>query len=594
MNKIFTLNNYSIKRKLSIIYVICVLIPLIITDSIVYLNTEYNLKKEQKVNMEHVIERVEYNIRSDVEAAISVSNYLYADSKLNDLITTKYNNEMEFYDKYSQMMESNVIKYYFSNQKVYKVNIYSSNNSIISGSNFFKLTDDVRKERWYKQYVANNKNMTICVNYNDKKDDYISKNSSREISIIRKLDYYKDDTEKIIKIDMDYNSLAEKILNEKMEDNLYLCTTNNILISNKDIDYNNKVFDDICDIQKREVMIEQDLKFSNIKEPWKIIISGDKVTPISSNSEHIKAVLGILIIFNLILPTVVIYAVSKSLGDRVKIINNYLDMVKREEFCEIKCSEGNDEIGNLIRSYNLMVTKIKQLIEVAFKEEMEKKTLQLSKNQAELKALQSQINPHFMFNILESIRMRSLIKGEDETADIIEKLALLLRTTINWGNDHITIEDEINFVESYLKIQQYRFGDKLSYEFNIDEKSKSIKVPKLSILSLVENACVHGIENVSRNAEVFINVYLEENFLIIKIFDTGCGMSKERLQDIRKKIKSGANELFNNNKSIGMLNSYMRLQRYCNNSMEFYITSVENKGTDIIIKIDTEKIEGDL
>ena len=594
MKKIFTLNNYSIKKKLSIIYVVCVLIPLIITDSVVYLTIEHNLKKEQQANMEHVIERVEYNIKSDVESAISVSNYLYTDSKLNDLITTKYSNEMEFYDKYSQMMQSNVIKYYFSNQKVYKVNIYTSNNSIISGSDFFKLTDEVRKESWYKQFVNNNNNITICVNYNPSRADYIIKNSSREISIIRKLDYYKDDTEKIIKIDMDYNSIADKILNEKMEDNLYLCTNNNILISNKDSQYNNRDFDDVCKIQKRDVMIEQDLKFSNVKKPWKIVISGDKVSPITSNNEHIKAILTLLIIFNLILPTVVIYMVSKSLGDRVKIINNYLDMVKREEFCEINCSEGSDEIGNLIKSYNLMVLKIKQLIEVAFKEEMEKKTLQLSKNQAELKALQSQINPHFLFNILESIRMRSLIKGEEETADIIEKLSLLLRTTINWGDDHITIEDEINFVRSYLKIQQYRFGDKLSFEFKIDENSRSIKIPKLSILSLVENACVHGIENVSRKAEVYIEIYLEENFLIIKIFDTGCGMSKEKLQEIRKKLKAGGNELFKNNKSIGMLNSYMRLQKYCDNTMEFYITSVVDKGTDIIIKIDTEKIEGDL
>lgn len=594
MNGIFTLNNYSIKKKLSIIYVICVLIPLIITDSIVYFTTENNLKKEQKINMEHVIERVEYNIKSDVESAISVSNYLYADSKLNDLITTRYNNEMDFYDKYNQMMQSNVIKYYFSNQKVYKVNIYTSNNTIISGSDFFKITNEVRKENWYKQFVNNNNNITICVNYDSKRSDYISNNSSRVISIIRKLDYYKDDTEKIIKIDMDYNSIADKILNEKMEDNLYLCTDNNILISNKDTEYKNKDFEDICQIQKRDVMIEQELKFSNVKKPWKIIISGDKVSPISSSNQHIKVILGLLIIFNLILPTVVIYAVSKSLGDRVKIINNYLDMVKHEEFHEIKCSEGKDEIGKLIKTYNLMVSKIKQLIEVAFKEEVEKKTLQLSKNQAELKALQSQINPHFLFNILESIRMRSLIKGEEETADIIEKLALLLRTTINWGNDHITIEDEINFVESYLKIQQYRFGDKLSYEFKIDEAARTVKIPKLSILSLVENSCVHGIENVSRNANVYIDIYLEENYLIVKIFDTGCGMTKEKLQEVRRKIKSGANELFKNNKSIGMLNSYMRLQKYCNNNMEFYITSVVDKGTDIIIKIDTEKIEGDL
>ncbi|NME82158.1 histidine kinase [Clostridium sp. SM-530-WT-3G] len=590
MRKFITLNNYSIKKKLSIIYITCVLIPLIITDSIIYFTTEDNLEKEQRINLEHVMERIEYNIKSDVESAISVSNYLYADSKLNDLITTKYEEEKDFYEKYNMMLQSNVIKYYFNNQKVYKINIYTSNNTIISGSNFFKLTDDVRKEDWYKKYKENNGNMTLTTGYNRKNRSIFDK-SPRELSIVRKLDYYKDDTEKIMKIDMDYDSLAYKVLNEKMNDNLYICTENNILFSNKDSYYDNKNFGSIYEVANKDVMIEKEIKFSSLKEPWKIKISADKVSPISSENSQIKIFLGILVVFNLVFPTIVIYVVSKSLGDRVKIINNYLDMVKHEEFNEIKCVEGKDEIGELIRSYNLMVRKIKQLIEVAFKEEMEKKTLQLSKNQAELRALQSQVNPHFLFNILESIRMRSLIKSEDETAEIIEKLALLLRTTINWGDDHITIEDEINFVDSYLKIQQYRFGEKLSYEFKIDESSKNIKIPKLTILSLVENSCVHGIEGIARNGNVYVNTYLEENYLIIKVFDTGCGMDKEQLQSIRRKIKHGESEIYKNNKSLGLLNAYMRMQKYCNNTMEFYITSVLNKGTDIVIKIDIDKIE---
>ena len=148
----------------------------------------------------------------------------------------------------------------------------------------------------------------------------------------------------------------------------------------------------------------------------------------------------------------------------------------------------------------------------------------------------------------------------------------------------------MNFVNNYLKIQQYRFGNKLSYEFKIDEKSRNIKIPKLTILSLVENSCVHGIEGVSRNGNVYVNIYVEENFLIIKVFDTGCGMNKEQLQNIRRSIKYNKDEIFKNNKSIGLLNSYMRLQKYCNNTMEFYITSIINRGTDIIIKIDMDKI----
>lgn len=262
----------------------------------------------------------------------------------------------------------------------------------------------------------------------------------------------------------------------------------------------------------------------------------------------------------------------------------YLRKVENEEFSTIECNNGTDEIGKLIRSYNLMVLRIKELIEVVFKRDAEKQRLELAKKQAELKALQSQVNPHFMFNTLESIRMRSLIKGEDETAGIIENLSILLRTTINWGEDYITIEDEMLFVENYLQIQKYRFGDKLSYGFYAMEDCKNIRIPKLSILSFVENACVHGIEAVSHNANINVTVFKDENSLFIEILDTGMGIEENKLNEIRELLKDAKIDMLNKSKSTGVLNTYMRLQSYCNN-MKFEINSKLKEGTEITIQI---------
>jgi two-component system sensor histidine kinase YesM len=447
-----------------------------------------------------------------------------------------------------------------------------------------KLTPEIRESKWYKEFCNNKRNMTISVYYDDNKKYISSDGAGRTISIIRKLDNFENKNENILKIDVDYNVILKDILNEKMDNNLYVCNKNYILFSNKTPNSISNEFEPISNMDEKEVKLNDFFKFQATNEEWNIIITANQVNSFSTILEK-KDILFGLIIFNLLLPTIIIILVSNSIGHRVKLLSKYLGKVENEEFYTIENSGGKDEIGNLIRSYNLMVLRIKELIEVVFRRDAEKQRLELAKKQAELKALQSQVNPHFMFNTLESIRMRSLIKGEGETADIIEHLSTLLRKTINWGEDYITIEDELLFVENYLQIQKYRFGDKLSFGFYVMEECKNIKIPKLSILAFVENACVHGIEEVSYNASINVNVIKDEHNLFIEIIDTGIGMNNKELNLIRDKLKNVQMETISKSKSIGILNTYMRLNMYCNDNMKFEIDSKLREGTEVIIQI---------
>ncbi|NYC70398.1 sensor histidine kinase YesM [Clostridium beijerinckii] len=147
------------------------------------------------------------------------------------------------------------------------------------------------------------------------------------------------------------------------------------------------------------------------------------------------------------------------------------------------------------------------------------------------------------------------------------------------------------FVENYLQIQKYRFGDKLSFDFYVTEKCKSIRIPKLSILSFVENACVHGIEEVSHNASINIAIFKYDNNLIIEISDTGIGMDEGKLNSIREKLNNAEIDTLNNSKSTGVLNTYMRLQMYCNNSMKFEIDSKLREGTEVTMQICLDELK---
>lgn len=118
----------------------------------------------------------------------------------------------------------------------------------------------------------------------------------------------------------------------------------------------------------------------------------------------------------------------------------------------------------------------------------------IARNRAELDALKRQINPHFMYNTLESIRMHSLVKNEKETADLMGRFSILLRQVTRWSSDFVTVEEEAESVWFYLDIQKSRFGKRLEYSVYVQKETEQLMIPKFSVMTFVENACIHGIE----------------------------------------------------------------------------------------------------
>lgn len=581
-NKYIT-NNYSIKSKLLTIYIVCVLIPIIVTDSVIFFSIKKYSDNQQMINMQHVLDRVKYNLSTRVEESMSVANDLYINSVLKNFLNKKYDSYIDFYEEYTDLVKTTSINSYYTSSNIYKLTIYTDNNTISNSAYFEKITPELKETQWYKEAFESSKSLSVSTYFDKSRINISNDNPYRRISIINKLNDSPNNTQ-ILKIDLNYDKIFNEIANEKMNANLYICNDKYILFSNIKGDSSKTEFKSIDTIKEKDFIFNQSIKVTGTGEVWNVVITADKMNILSKLKEF-KGVILILILFNLLLPTIVINIVSRSFKDRILLLNSYLDKVEDEEFNTIECDAGKDEIGKLIKSYNLMVCRIKELIEEVFVKNAEKQALELAKKQLELRALQSQINPHFLFNTLESIRMRSLIKGEKETGEIIEKLSILLRNIVNWGEDNVAIQEEMTFVENYLNIQKYRFGDKLDFGLQVMENCRNIKIPKLSIIGFVENACVHGIEQVPRKASIYVTIFKNEKDLFIEIIDTGIGMEKERLNEIKEKLKNLKIEMLNNSKSIGMINTCIRLQAYSNYSMKFKFDSTLNKGTEIMIQI---------
>lgn len=155
-------------------------------------------------------------------------------------------------------------------------------------------------------------------------------------------------------------------------------------------------------------------------------------------------------------------------------------------------------------NYNHMASRLNDLIQTVYKDRLREQEMDIARQNAELLALQSQVNPHFLFNALESIRMHSILKKEYETADMVGKLAVMERQNVDWSTNFVRMKKELEFVEAYLGLQKYRFGDRLSYELDIEPECEDIQIPRLTVVTFVENACVHGIESKTASCWIFV------------------------------------------------------------------------------------------
>ena len=218
--------------------------------------------------------------------------------------------------------------------------------------------------------------------------------------------------------------------------------------------------------------------------------------------------------------------------------------------------------------------------------------IQLSTKQAEFLALQNQINPHFLYNILEAIRGDALCAGLENIAEITEALSTFFRYTITETGNLVTLENELENVENYFKIQQYRFGEKLKMEIHLPEGEMDVlqlQFPKLTLQPIIENAIFHGIEGKSEGGTIIIEVETTPDKVLLSIRDDGVGITEENLAHINEKLDCVFVTYITENKkkreSIALYNVCRRIKLLFGEEYGVHIFSMVNVGTDVRINI---------
>lgn len=237
----------------------------------------------------------------------------------------------------------------------------------------------------------------------------------------------------------------------------------------------------------------------------------------------------------------------------------------------------NDEIGELANAMNRMSDEIVSLIQKNREEEAKSRLLQLQ-------TLEYQINPHFLYNTLDSVNMLARKHKDPIIADIVTYLSRLFRIGLNQGREMITLADEVRHVTYYLKIQEIRFAGQLYWEIQMDDSIEDIKIIKFILQPLVENSINHGIRKRDEPGHIHIRVWKEENCIVLEVKDDGVGIKPEQMEKIRQSL---AIEHENEDKDhgFGLRNVHQRIQLHYGPHYGLQLASEEGQGTTIYIRL---------
>ncbi|MBR4719180.1 MAG: histidine kinase [Lachnospiraceae bacterium] len=579
------MDDLTIRRKLIVLFVFCVLLPLFVTDGVILYIIRQDENSRQQYEMSNIASAVEADFKSTVESAVKPTTGLLINRAISEFLDREYDSVVDFYNERYNILTNPFAKINLESRDLI-VTMYSDNPTIVNGGTFGRIQSQ-ENEPWLDA-IKEAGSDAILVSYflGDKhRTDPIKK----RLAIVRRLDYYKDlKYEKLVKVDIDYGALVRKFNDMKYSVPVYLCEGDKILYSNKGYSDVITPFAFLDGSERFAYESEFELYGMNLR----VLIGNDESMGIRMKG-HLPIII-LLLLVNILLPLILMYIINVSFVSRLRMLSDAFDSVNedRNSLEVIEDVRGRDEIGSLMRNYNQMVLRLKELIKTVYEDRLEKQEMDIARQQAELLALHSQINPHFLFNVLESIRMHSLIKHEDETARMIERLAILQRQNVDWSDDYIRLKEELKFVEAYLDLQKYRFGDKLNYQMSVRNGCENYYVPKLTLETFVENACVHGAENKAGATRIYVRVYEQEEHLYMEVEDTGDGMDDEEAAALNNKMKDCTIEDLKAGKHIGMINACLRLKMHTNGRASVVLESKKGVGTTIFISIplDTLKI----
>jgi two-component system, sensor histidine kinase YesM len=320
---------------------------------------------------------------------------------------------------------------------------------------------------------------------------------------------------------------------------------------------------------------------------WNLVVSmpladlKKPITDIRSNTIYMS-------IITLIIALLFAAQFGRSLVGPIQILKRGMLQTEQGNWTQLPLTGRNDEMDDLIKRFNMMVTRLSELVDKVYTAELKETEIQMERQKAELQALQLQVNPHFLYNTLETITCYAVIQDSHEITGIVKYLAEMLRYAVKTDLEEVTIANELKHVLNYTRIINYRTGWEFEIEVIMPPKYLLRNMVRLTLQPLVENAFQHAFPNgLEKHHTIKIDAYMTDDEFIVTVEDNGAGMSESRLHELREKLKlNKLPDLESDQRGgIGVANVHRRIQMVFGEQYGLSIESELGRGTTMLLRM---------
>lgn len=520
----------------------------------------------------------------------SMEDHLVNMRQISDAVYYNVVKENDFYDKREEIQKGMNLLYEANRDKLRTIAFYNRDGSLVAAEPVAsqKEDPDVTRQEWYQKAMEKMENIHFSIPHIQNLFDDNSFRYYWVISSSRAVELTENRTSQtgVLLVDMDFSSISRmmKQINEVSNGQYYyLCDNNGQIIyhprqiqisdgickenSLVAASYKDGVYDEEFEGVQRKVIVNT-VSYTG----WKLV----GVIPYSLFSHemiNIRYFIGMVILLMAMMLIIINRVVTQRISRPILKLNHSVMEYEAGKKPEIYIG-GSSEIRHLGYSIQSSYEKSEELMQEIVWEQNERR-------KSELDALQSQINPHFLYNALDSITW--MIEGErnDEAAFMISQLAKLFRISLSQGHTIISVRDELQHAKSYMNIQRIRYKDAFSVTFDVAPELEEYCAVKLTLQPILENSINYGVDPMDDCGEIFIRVKKEEDLLVLSVEDNGIGMSEEEvsllLTDSNRKRKHGS--------GVGLVNINNRLQILFGKEYGLFIESEPDEGTRVSIRI---------
>lgn len=592
MNKIINFyKNSTIKNKLLLLFIVQILAPLYFIGYSSFAKASEIIKTKSMNYSQDILQMIELRFNDLAVNMDGLTLELLYDNRVYNALKSDEKDNILLFEETTEVR--NILRQaVLSKNEVLSVCLYAKNNrsfSFDSGMAREKIEDIIPYDEISKAARENSGKLTW---YLDKEDDKV-----KNIYLARTI-YDRDSYEEIgmmaIIIKSEYLESIYEDLSKESNNNISIISEKNIDILKGETTAVLSNFYNMSLTEDKGYYIDEENKvlvsYVQLNNPhWKIVYH----IPLKDLYKEIDNLKNWVVLFMFYAGIILSLLSVFTSRDIVKPINKLVTEMKKMEkdgsHRELVVDR-RDEIGYLSDTFNKMSFKIDYLVNQIYKEE-------LALKEAEIKALQAQIDPHFLFNTLENINWMAQLNGVTEISETVTALASLMDAKIGRGDKLIPLKYELEYIDNYMTVLKHRYEETLELIYSVDSNLLDIKIPRLLIQPLVENSIKHGVGKTSRKGIVELNIFSTDKGIKIEVKDNGLGMTEEKLSEINRRLKEDCSYNSKNifetpEKSIGLENVNRRIKLIYGEGYGLTIESTFDIFTKITMEIPKETWDG--